>query len=61
MDKIDLIMVNLFKRLTREIWSQSIFFKIKKDQKIKDQKIKDQKIKDQKIKYQKIKDQKIKR
>ena len=38
-DKSDLIIVDLFKRLTKVIWSWSIFFKDQKDQKIKDRKI----------------------
>ena len=38
-DESDLITGNLFKRLKRAIWSQSIFFKNPKDWKIKDQKI----------------------
>ena len=38
--EIDLIKVNLLKRLTRAIWSRSIYFINWKDQKIKDLKIK---------------------
>ena len=45
-------MVELFKRLTRAIWSRMIFFKDRKDWRIEDPKIKDPKIKDPKIKDQ---------